>query len=102
MPPIVAKFKTVTVEKIKMLQDCTINEIKFEYVRGGLKIRTLGRPTADHKAVSSKLKQGWVEYFTYNPTPGQSVKYILKGPPSNMTCEEVISGLAKQGVAISH
>ena len=95
MPPIVAKFKTVTDKKIKMLQGCTKNEIRFEYVRGGLKIRTAS--PADHKAATSKLK-----HFMYNPTPGQNVKYIVEGPPPNMTCEEVISGLVRQGVAISH
>jgi hypothetical protein len=40
MPPVAAKFQVVTIEEIKMLQDCTKNEIKFEYIRGGLKIRT--------------------------------------------------------------
>ena len=101
MPPIVAKYKTITEKDIKMLQGCTKNEIRFEYYRDGLKIRTAD--AADHKTVTSKkLKQEAVEYFIYNPTPGQSVKYILKGPPSNMTCEEVISGLARKGVVISH
>ena len=87
MPPLVAKFQVVATEEIKMLQDCTKNEINFEYVRGGLKIRTFG--AADHKAVISKLKEGGIEYFTFNPNPGQSAKFILKGPPPNMTCEEV-------------
>ena len=52
MPPVVAKFQVVTIEEIKMLQDCTKNEIKLEYIRGGLKIRTLG--AADHKAVGER------------------------------------------------
>ena len=62
MPSVVAKFQVVTIEEIKMLQDCTKNEIKLEYIRGGLKIRTLG--AADHKAVASKLKEMGIEYFT--------------------------------------
>ena len=74
--------------------------VKFEYVRHGLRIKTMS--TADHKAATALLQAKGVEFFTHNPNPGNNTKFILKGPPPNMTCEEVVTGLSRHGVAISH
>ena len=47
------QFCDFTGKEIQMLQALQIGEIKFEYVRLGLKIRTT--TAADHKAVITKL-----------------------------------------------
>ena len=100
MPTITAYIKVVTNEDLKLVQDCTAGEVHFKYVRNGLRIRTMS--ATDHKAATSALQRKGVEFYTHNPHPGQKVKFILKGPPPNMTCEEVINGLLQKGVAISH
>ena len=79
MPPITARLRAVSPEDIKMIQECTTGDVKFEYVRHGLRIKTMS--TADYKAATALLQEKGVEFFTHNPNPGSNTKFILKGPP---------------------
>ena len=77
-PPITACLKVVSPEDIKLIQGGTSGDVKFKYVRHGLRIKTTS--AADHKAATSLLQEKGVEFFTYNSNPGLNTKFIVKGP----------------------
>ena len=42
-----------------------------------------------------------IEYFAYDPNPGQ-VKYVLRGLPPSIESEENLAGLREKGIETSH
>ena len=65
MPPTVARFQLGTSKEIQMAKACLTGEVKFEYFRNGLDIKTMS--AADHKA------------WDFSRNLRQNTKYILKG-----------------------
>ena len=80
MPPITARLRVVSPEDIKMIQECTTGDVRFEYVRHGLRIKTMSTP--DHKAATALLQEKGVEVLTHNTNPGSNTKFIMKGTPT--------------------
>ena len=72
----------------------------FEYVKNGLRIMT--KSHQDHSADTKLLQATKVKYFTYNPTPGSTAKFITRGLPPNATCEEIATELKNCGIEITY
>ena len=100
IPPIVAKVNKVEATFINAVRAQTSGLVSFEYTQGGLKIRT--SVEADHKAVVTYLRGRGVEFFTFNPNPIHQVRYVLRGLPPSMECNEIIAGLREKGVEVSY
>ena len=57
-------------------------DVDFEFTRRGLKLRTSS--SSDYMNTEEFLQKCKIGYFTFNPNPGNFVKYVLRGlPPSN-------------------
>ena len=75
-------------------------QISFEYVASGLKIRTSN--AADNQNVVRYLDGRGAESYTFDPNPGQMVKFVLRSLPPSTECEEIMAGLRERGVVVSH
>ena len=100
MPPIVARFQKIDTATVNSIKAQTSGQVTFEYAASGLKIRTSN--AADHQSVVRYLDGRGVEFYTFDPNPGQMVKYILRGLPPSTECEEIMAGLREKGVEVSH
>ena len=100
VPPIVAKLPNIRTSDIEQIKAQCKNVVNFEYARNGLRIKTT--TAADHLKISQMLRNAGVEFNTYDPNPGQNIKYVMRGLPPSTTCEEVTMGLSQQGVVVSH
>ena len=58
------------------------------HVARGLKIRT--DTLADINSVSNYLDGRGTEFYTFDPNPGQEVKFILRGLSPSTDCDEII------------
>ena len=100
VPPLIAKLPNVSTSDIHQIKSQCKSVVTFEYARNCLSIKTT--TAADHMKISQMLRDAGVEFYTYDPNPGQNIKYVLRGLPPSATCEEVTIGLSQQGVVISH
>ena len=100
MPPIVARFQKVDTATVNSIKAQTSGQVTFEYAASGLKIRTSN--AADHQSVVRYLDGRGVEFYTFDPNPGQMVKYILRGLPPSTECEEIMAGVREKDVEVSH
>ena len=99
MPPIIVRVPVVESSLLAKLKAAGPT-CYFEYVKNGLRVMT--KSHQDHAAVSKFLQLTKTEFFTYNPTPGATVKFVLRGLPPNATCEEIATELKNCGIAIQH
>ena len=99
MPPIIVRVPVVESTLLAKLKAAGPN-CYFEYVKNGLRVMT--KSQQDHSAVTRFLQLTKTEYFTYNPTPGATVKFVLRGLPPHASCEEIGTELKNCGIAISH
>ena len=95
-----AKLPNINTSDIEQIKAQCKNVVTFEYARNSLRIKTT--TAADHLKISQMLRHAGVEFYTYDPNPGQYIKYVLRGLPPSTTCEEVTMGLSQQGVVVSH
>ena len=65
--------------------------VSFEYTSAGLKIRPGTK--SNHANVVTFLEDSGVEFFTFNPNPGQQIRYVLRGLPLVTDSDEVMAGL---------
>ena len=56
----------------------------------------------EHAATTQLLNHQKVEYFTYDPNPGTTIKYVLRGLPPNTNCEEIANALKQNNIALNH
>ena len=100
IPPINVKMKLVTMQALDSIKKAAAGPVSFEYQRYGLRIKT--NTITDHKNIIDLLKREGVEYYTFNPNPGQIVKFVMRGLPPTVGAEEVLSGLNSAGAQVSH
>ena len=99
MPLSVVSAKSVNndwISKLKIIG----KDVDFEYTRRGLEVRTSS--SADYRNTEEILQKCKIEYFTFNPKPGNFVKYVLRGLPPSTECDEVSAGLTEKGVRVFH
>jgi len=72
----------------------------FEYVATGLRVQTKNQ--VEHAAATETLKREGIEFFTYNPNPGSTIKFVLRGLPPNASCEEIAHEIKNAGIALTH
>ena len=96
MPPIMVTFKRIDTTVVSNTKAQTSGQITFENAANGLKIRTSNN-AADHQSVARYLEGRGTEFYSFNPNPGQMVKYILRGLPPSTECEEIMAGLGEKG-----
>ena len=96
MPPIIDRVPKVE-STLLAKQKSTGATCYFKYVKNGHGVMT--KSHQDHTAVS---KFWQLKYFTYNPSPGSTVKFVLRRLSPNATSEKIATELKKCGIAISH
>ena len=99
MPPIFIRVPVVESSLVSALKMAGPSAY-FEYVPSGLKVMT--KDLNDHTNITKLLQIQKKEYFTFNPTPGATARFVLKGLPPNATCEEIAAGLKSSGIKVSH
>ena len=55
----------------------------------------------EHAAAIGILKKEGIDYFTYNPKPGSTIKFVLRGLPLNVSCEEIAQQIKKAGIVLT-
>jgi len=100
MPPIVVNGDGVNNDLINKLKLVSGKDASFEYTRRGLKVRT--NSSVDYRNTEEFLQKCKVEYFTFDPKPGNFVKYVLRGLPPSTECDEVSAGLTEKGIRVCH
>ena len=55
----------------------------------------------EYAAAKEILKKEGIEYFTYNPNPGSTIKFVLRALPPNASCEEIAQEIKKTGKALT-
>jgi len=98
VPPIYVKLPRIEGAMIAQLK-AAAPSCYFEYVATGLRVQT--KTLVEHAATTQLLNHQKIEYFTYDPNPGTTIKYVLRGLPPNTSCEEIATALRQQNVAIS-
>ena len=64
----------------------------FEYVATGIRVQTKNQ--VEHAAATETLKREGIEFFTYNPNPGSTIKFVLVGVPPQE--------IKNAGIALTH
>ena len=72
----------------------------FEYVATGLRVQTKNK--VEHATTTETLKKEGIVFFTYNPNPGSTIKFVLRGLPSNASCEEIAQEIKNAGTVLTH
>ena len=75
MPPIIMRVPVVESTLLAKLKAAG-QTCYFQYVKNGLRVMT--KSQQDHAAVTKFLQLTNTEYFTYNPKPGATVKFVLR------------------------
>ena len=99
MPPIIVRVSVVESTLLSKLKPAGPT-CYFEYVTNGLRVMT--KSHQDQTVVSKFLQLTKIEYFTYNPSPGSTVKFVPRVRPPNAKSEDIATELKKCGIAISH
>ena len=77
IPPILVKTQKVETTFVYVASSL----VTFEYTTSDLNVRCAFK--LDHSNIIWLLKDSGVKYYTFNPNPGQQIRYVLKGlPPS--------------------
>ena len=90
MPPFVARIATVDTSIVNAIKAQTSGQIVLDYAARGLKIRT--DTLADFNSVSTYLDGRGTEFYTFEPNPGQKVKYILRVSPPQQIVTRSLPG----------
>jgi hypothetical protein len=100
IPPIVVSPKSLSNDLIRKLNLTIPKDVDFEYTRRGLKVRT--NSSSDYKNTEEFLHKWKMEYFAFNPKPGNYVKCVLMGLPPSTECDELGAGLTEKWVRVFH
>ena len=99
VPPIYVKLARIEGAMIAQLK-AAAPSCYFEYVATGLRVQT--KTLVEHAATTQLLNQQKVEYFTYDPNPGTTIKFVLRGLPPNTSCEEIANALKENKIMLTH
>jgi len=99
VPPIYVKLARIEGAMIAQLK-AAAPSCYFEYVATGLRVQT--KTLVEHAATTQLLNQQKVEYFTYDPNPGTTTKFVLRGLPPNTSCEEIANALKENKIMLTH
>ena len=93
MPPIVVKIQKIDTTFVNAVKIQANDLVSFEYTSGGLNIRTR---TNNHMKIINFFREYWVEFYFFNPNPGQQVRYVVRGFPLSTSCDKILTRLRER------